>query len=150
MPNPIQWMLFVEPALVNDVWATVARATVRNELGISAKVAPREATSLSKDRLVCIYTYDFSDRQDIGRVLGRLRELELVRSGPGRRQIYYKADAYTYLGIGSGNPWGLRASIYSSNEIFALVKEKDGKPPSKRVKRDEAGEEEARADGWTF
>lgn len=143
-------MLFVEPALINDVWATVARATVRNELGISAKVAPREARSLSKERLVCIYTYDFGDRQDIGRILGRLRELELVRTGPGRKQIYYKADAYTYLGIGSGNPWGLRASIYSSNEIFALVKERDGKSPSKRIKRDEAEGEETKGDGWTF
>lgn len=35
-------MLFVEPTSVNEVWARVAQATARNELGIAAKVTPRE------------------------------------------------------------------------------------------------------------
>lgn len=141
-------MLFVDPALVDDVWATVARATVRNELGIAAKVAPRgEGRGSSKERLICIYTYDFSDQQDLGRVLGRLRELELVRAGPGRKPIYYKADAYTYLGIASGNHWGLKASLFSSNEIFAQIKEREGKAPRRQVQKEEA---EQKVDGWTF
>lgn len=143
-------MLFVDPALVDDVWATVARATVRNELGIAAKVAPREGgRGASQERLVCIYTYDFGDQQDVGRVLGRLRELELVRTGPGRRPIYYKADAYTYLGIASGNHWGLKASLFSSSEIFAQIKEREGKVPAKQMKKEEekGGRE---ADAWTF
>lgn len=84
-------MLFIDPALVDDVWATVARATVKNELGIAAKVAPREARGSKKERLVCIYTYDFADRDDIGRVLVRMKQLDLVRTGPGHRPIYYKA-----------------------------------------------------------
>lgn len=139
-------MLFVDPALVDDVWATVARATVRNELGIAAKVGPREGgRGSSKERLICIYTYDFSDRQDVGRVLGRLKELELVR--PGRKPIYYKADAYTHLGIASGNHWGLKASIYSSTEIFALTKERVGKSPAEQAKQEQ---EDTHADGWTF
>jgi hypothetical protein len=28
------------------------------------------------------------------------------------------ADAFTYIGIASGNPWGVRASIYSSMDTF--------------------------------
>lgn len=85
-----KWMLFIEPAYVNDVWATVARATVKNELGIAAKVAPREERGSKKERLICIYTYDFSDKDDVGRVLARLKQLDLVRTGPGRKLIYYK------------------------------------------------------------
>ena len=27
-------------------------------------------------------------------------------------------DAWTYLNIESGNPWGIKASMYSSNEML--------------------------------
>lgn len=91
LTTDLKWMLFIEPAFVNDVWATVARATVKNELGIAAKVAPREERGSKKERLICIYTYDFSDKDDVGRVLARMKQLDLVRTGPGRRPIYYKA-----------------------------------------------------------
>ncbi|KUI59417.1 UPF0696 protein C11orf68 [Cytospora mali] len=138
-----KWMLFVEPAFVNDIWATVARATVKNELGIAAKVAPREERGSAKERLICIYTYDFSDKADIARILHRMRQLELVRDRVGSKPIYYKADAFTYLGIGYGNPWGMRASLYSSRDVFAYLREKDGKAPKKDVKEEDG-------QGWMF
>ncbi|KAK7700521.1 hypothetical protein SLS64_010919 [Diaporthe eres] len=143
-----KWMLFVEPGLVNEVWERVATATARNELGIAAKVAPREERGSARERLVCIYTYDFRDRDDVARVLHRLRQLELVRDRASGKPIYYKADAFTYLGIGSGNPWGVRASLYSSRDIFGYLKEKEGKSPTKKKpvsKTDDAEEE-----GWEF
>ncbi|KAH8769204.1 hypothetical protein F5883DRAFT_553791 [Diaporthe sp. PMI_573] len=143
-----KWMLFVEPTSVNEVWARVAQATARNELGIAAKVAPREERGSPRERVVCIYTYDFRDRDDVARVLHRLRQLELVRDRAAGKPIYYKADAFTYLGIGSGNPWGLRASLYSSRDIFAYLKEKEGKSPTKKkvVSRDD----EVKDEGWEF
>lgn len=88
-------MLFVEPGLVNEVWERVAQATVRNELGIAAKVAPREERGSPRERLVCIYTYDFRDRDDVARVLHRLRQLELVRDRAAGKPIYYKAGVYS-------------------------------------------------------
>ncbi|KAL6914277.1 hypothetical protein ACHAP8_010761 [Fusarium lateritium] len=112
-----KWMLFCPPAEVNDVWDIVAKATANNELGIAAKVAPRPVDEDSrKDRLICVYTADFADKADVGRVLQRLRELRLVEIRG--RPIYYKPDAYTYIGMSSGNPWGLKASIYKSSDIF--------------------------------
>jgi len=89
--RPLQWMLFVEPTSVNEVWARVAQATARNELGIAAKVAPREERGSPRERVVCIYTYDFRDRDDVARVLHRLRQLELVRDRAAGKPIYYKA-----------------------------------------------------------
>ncbi|KAJ0115880.1 hypothetical protein J7T55_004049 [Diaporthe amygdali] len=142
-----KWMLFVEPAFVNDVWERVAQATVKNELGIAAKVAPREERGSVKERLVCIYTYDFRDKDDIARVLHRLRQLELVRDRAAGKPIYYKADAFTYLGIGYGNPWGMRASLYNSRDIFAYLKEKDGKASKRAVSKNDENEDE---DGWAF
>jgi hypothetical protein len=82
-------MLFCPPHEVNDIWAIVARATANNQLGIAAKVAPRpQFEDPRKDRLICVYTADFADKTDVGRVLQKLRELRLVE-GKGRR-IYYK------------------------------------------------------------
>lgn len=130
-----KWMLFCPPGEVNDIWSAVARATANNELGIAAKVAPKpEDEDPRKDRLVCVYTADFRDKQDVGRVLQRLRELKLVEAKG--RPIYYKpgmsrvilatpwpphidilVDAFTYIGIASGNPWELRSSIYNSKDF---------------------------------
>ncbi|KAL2263311.1 hypothetical protein VTK26DRAFT_7294 [Humicola hyalothermophila] len=113
-----KWMLFPEPGNVNEVWGKVARATAGGELGVGAKVATR--VDPEKARLICIYTRDFRDKDDVARVLNRMRELELVR--PGERQIYYKTDAWTHLDIYGGNGWGIAASMYSSNQIFSYIR----------------------------
>lgn len=85
----VQWLLFCQPADVNENWELVAKATANNELGIAAKVAPRAPDQdQRKDRLICVYTMDFHDKADVGRVLRRLRELRLVESRA--RPIYYK------------------------------------------------------------
>lgn len=82
-------MLFIPPIEVNEVWAIVAKATANNELGIAAKVAPRpEGEDRRQDRLICIYTADFRDLEDVGRVVQKLRELKLVEARG--RPIYYK------------------------------------------------------------
>lgn len=83
-----KWMLFPEPGNVNEVWEVVTRATINNELGVAAKVAPRDGQSPTKARLICIYTRDFLDKEDISRVLHRLKDLGLVKTSSG--QIYYK------------------------------------------------------------
>ncbi|KAK1638960.1 hypothetical protein BDP81DRAFT_194092 [Colletotrichum phormii] len=115
-----KWMLFCQPKDVNEVWSVIARATANNELGIAAKVAPwnpyTDPTG-RKDRIVCVYTADFSDMADVTRVLRRLRELKLVEAMG--RPIYYKPDAFTYLGIAHGNHWGLKASIYGSRDMLS-------------------------------
>lgn len=111
-----KWMLFCPPSVVNELWEVVARATANNELGVAAKVAPRsELDDPKRDRPICIYTSDFSDKADVGRVLQRMRELRIADSS--RRNIYYKPDIFTYVGIATGNPWELAASLYSSKQF---------------------------------
>lgn len=112
-----KWMLFPSPEDVNSRWAIVAEATVNRELGIAAKVAPDNGEGDRTPRLICVYTKDFSDIEDVKRVLGRLVELGLVKKKDDRG-IYYKADALTEMGINSGNEFGLKPTLYSSKDLL--------------------------------
>ncbi|KAI4597821.1 hypothetical protein KJ359_004098 [Pestalotiopsis sp. 9143b] len=112
-----KWMLFPSAQTVNEVWEIVAKATASNELGIAAKVATRSEIDPRPERLICIYTADFHDRDDVERVATKLKQLGLVEPR-GKKPLYYKPDAYTYLGIGSGNAWGIKASIYNTKDMI--------------------------------
>ncbi|CAI4214607.1 unnamed protein product [Parascedosporium putredinis] len=86
-----KWMIFCDALAVNEVWEIIARATANNELGIAAKVAPRPGVELrQRERLICVYTSDFRDRRDVGRVLRRLRELGFVSPSSKEKTLYYK------------------------------------------------------------
>ncbi|KAL8741447.1 MAG: hypothetical protein Q9190_005947 [Brigantiaea leucoxantha] len=120
-----KWMLFPYPEDVNAHWELVAEATAGQELGTAAKVAPVNEGEVGRGsrsaRLMCVYTKDFADVEDVKRVLEKLVAMRLVRTKGANgveRGIYYKADAFTHLGISSGNEWGLRPSMYSSREML--------------------------------
>ena len=82
-------MIFCQPAEVDELWAAVARATAANELGIAAKVMPRQGDDdHRKERVIAVYTVDFSDVGDVARVLRKLRELRLVETRG--KPVYYK------------------------------------------------------------
>ncbi|KAI1264548.1 DUF1917-domain-containing protein [Xylariaceae sp. FL1019] len=110
-----KWMIFCSVLEVNDVWEIIAKATANNELGIAAKVAPKPIVPKGNERLICVYTADFSNRDDVIRVAERLKALGLT----ARKPLYYKPDAYTYLGIASQNPWEIKASIYSTQTLLS-------------------------------
>ncbi|RDL33826.1 DUF1917-domain-containing protein [Venustampulla echinocandica] len=131
-----KWMIFCPPEEVNAVWSIVARATAENDLGIAAKVAPDDGNN-RKPRLICIYTKDFTDRQDVSRVIHKLKSLGLV-DATSNKSIYYKCDAYTYLGLNSANRYGIQASLYDSREFL--------KPKS----NDSKGMKDGKVDGYFY
>ena len=107
-------MLFPDEDDCTRVWSLVAHGVAQNRLGPGAKIATD--TGGKGARLICVYTKNFSDMKDVKRVLHELVDMGLVSGGD--RGIYYKCDAYTYLGIESGNTYGLRASLYSSRDML--------------------------------
>lgn len=109
-----KWMLFPTTDNVDECWATVARAMDEGELGDTAKVAPNNGSGQAP--LICIYTVDFGDVEDVKRVVKKLVDIGLVKKGP--RPIYYKSDAYTLLEITSKNNYGLKASMFSSRDLL--------------------------------
>ena len=122
-----KWMLFCSPAEVDAIWQRVCEGILSGKLGNSAKVARRGtskrsgdagATDAKEEQVICVYTKDFEDQKGVKRVLEGLRELGLVKSDDDRG-IWYKADAWTYLEIHSGNEFGIKASLFGSKEMLA-------------------------------
>lgn len=114
-----KWMIFPLPRDVDAVWSAIATATREGRLGCSAKVATDTGNAAKPERLICVYTEDFSDVDDVKRVLLEVKEMGFVGKGDGpRNTIYYKCDAYTHLDIMSDNEYRLRASMYSSRDML--------------------------------
>lgn len=112
-----KWMLFPTADQVDKYWAKVAEATAHGELGFGAKVATDAGGGSGRARGMMVYTRDYEDIEDVRRVLEKLVDLGLVRNE--QKPIYYKVDAYTYLEILGDNPYGLKASLFSSKDVLA-------------------------------
>ncbi|KAH7356290.1 hypothetical protein BKA66DRAFT_574573 [Pyrenochaeta sp. MPI-SDFR-AT-0127] len=77
------------------------------------------ATGNSNDeRLICVYTENFEDIDDVLRVLDGLEAIGLLDSG---RTVYYKLDANTYMDLKSATAarFGLQASLHISRSMMA-------------------------------
>lgn len=122
-PYTGKWLLYVPVEHIDECWAKVRDATVGGHLGIQAKVAtmkPNPNARNPRSKVICIYTGDCRDLDDVTRVLGRIRELGF----PGR--IFYKEDAATRAGNYSPG----KSSLYESpggDEI--LVRRDITEPP---------------------
>ncbi|KAI6803518.1 hypothetical protein KC361_g700 [Hortaea werneckii] len=112
-----KWMLFPPPVDLPRTWRLVAEATAAGKLGPATKVATHDPSSTKPERVICVYTFDFTDVKDVRRVLHELAELGLC--GPrDQRGIFYKADAWTYMDFKSDNPYKIKASFYSSRAML--------------------------------
>jgi hypothetical protein len=90
-----KWLIFVPVAQINDVWAKIKLATEQGRLGYAAKVAtarPNPNARNPEAKVICVYTYDWSDETDVRRVRRELRALGILS------KISYKADEDTLAG----------------------------------------------------
>ncbi|KAJ7691554.1 hypothetical protein B0H17DRAFT_1133638 [Mycena rosella] len=88
--------------------ALVANATANNRLGTGAKIATAREEEGDRYRLICVYTRDFTDKEDVECVLLQLVRMEFMpaeKSGSKikGKGIHYKCDVYTHLDIYAGN-----------------------------------------------
>jgi hypothetical protein len=120
-----KWMLFPKLDDLPRVWRLVAEATAEGKLGSTSKVGTWSPDDAIKGcTLICVYTNDFSDLDDVKRVMRALIDLGIAKR---ESKIYYKCDAYTYLGMKSGNAYKLPASLWSSEEVLEdRVKYREG------------------------
>jgi hypothetical protein len=117
LPPVSKWLLFPPEEHLRTIWSKIAHSISQSRLGPVAKVA---CDVDGKARPICVYTSDFSDKHDVERVLRELVRQDLLPRDE-KKYLYYKCDAYTYLGIQSGNEFGLEASLYSSKVFLNEV-----------------------------
>ncbi|KAF2739402.1 DUF1917-domain-containing protein [Polyplosphaeria fusca] len=95
--SPKRPMSLWEEEDLTRVWKLIVEGTINDRLGCTAKVATDDGKN--DGRLICVYTKDFRDTNDVRRVLQELDSLGLARQNCGRN--------------------GLQASIYSSQKMLA-------------------------------
>lgn len=90
-----KWLVFVDAGDVDEVWAKIKRATEEGRLGDRSKVAAAKPNPNAPDpneRVICVYTHDWTDEEDVRRIREELRGLGITGKIP------YKTDEDTLRG----------------------------------------------------
>lgn len=87
-----KWLIFVSPERLDAVWRKIKNATENGKLGNESKTATAKPNSLagkSRQKVICVYTYDWTDEEDVKRIREELRKLDIFWKIP------YKTDQDT-------------------------------------------------------
>ena len=90
-----KWLVFVSDKAVDEIWEKIRTATEEGKLGLASKVATAKDSPLASSstrKVICIYTYDWTDRKDVMRIREELRKLGITNKIP------YKSDKDTLSG----------------------------------------------------
>lgn len=93
--NSGKWVIFAPISQIDEMWTRIKHATEDGCLGDWAKVAtarPNPNASDPTTKVICVYTYDWTDKADVGRIRQELRDLGITSKIP------YKADNDTDAG----------------------------------------------------
>lgn len=102
-----KWLMHLEAGFKLDhAWEGVARAALDGKIS-SAKVSPYNPRGSTR-QVICVYNHDFTDESEVVALDSAIRATGV------KCPLYYKPDAYTYLGIYRSNCWKLCPTIYES------------------------------------
>ncbi len=93
--NSGKWLLFVPNKSIDEVWAKIKRATEEGLLGERSKCAtaiPNPNAKNQDSKVICVYTYDWTDKEDVMKIREQLRQLGITNKIP------YKSDEDTLTG----------------------------------------------------
>jgi hypothetical protein len=97
-----KWCIFVSAARVDEQWSKIRDAIESDQL-MCAKVSTA-LRSMSRDgHVICVYTHDWADENDLMRARDVLRSLGFVE------ELGYKRDIDTRSGQYGLDEWHLRA-----------------------------------------
>jgi hypothetical protein len=110
-----RWVAYIDGFSVDDVWNVVAQAT---NIGMLGRVSRVSACDKHRQQFViCIFTEDFTDKQDVARVLRALKE-----KIPSMRDMRYRPNFYDLINLRRGNIWKIPTTIYTSKDFVSLYK----------------------------
>ena len=87
-----KWLFFVAEKYIDDTWRNVKKAVEDGKLWKQAKVSTAWR-SKGGVYVVCVYTYDCNDENDVMKIRAHLREMGFKRAAS------YKSDEQTIAGI---------------------------------------------------
>lgn len=99
-----KWLIFVPIDQIDNMWEIVKRATIDGLLGGVSKVATALENPTAKDnniKVICVYTYDYEDVDDVFSIRKTLTKLGFVK------KLIYKTDIATKEG-----KYGANVGIY--------------------------------------
>lgn len=87
-----KWLIFVPADEVDEVWARIDEAHSNALLGVDAKVSTRMVRNVEGTHVICVYTENWMDEDDVWRVRDALADLGFEKT------LYYKRDVDTIAG----------------------------------------------------
>jgi hypothetical protein len=104
-----KWLLFPDRENVDEIWEKVKILIAANRLGNIAKVSKGET---GNEHVLCVYTQNFEDVQDVFRVLVTLRRNRLQNTF-----MNYKTDEATLQGVYKTDEAAKRAGFDSTEKL---------------------------------
>ncbi len=101
-PTTGKWCIFAPSSDVDVVWSKIKRAVEGDKL-LFAKVSTALRSMGRDGHVICVYTQDWTDKQDLLRVREVLRSLGFVE------ELGYKRDIDTQDKVYGPDEWYLRA-----------------------------------------
>lgn len=90
-----KWLVFADINEIDKTWKIIKQATEKGLLGIGAKAATAKSNpnaSSDNEKVICIYTYNWQDIDDVYRVEKSLRSIGIEKT------LYYKTNQATVEG----------------------------------------------------
>jgi hypothetical protein len=90
--NGGKWLVFITKENIDTVWRKIKEATENGFLGDYSKVSAGKENPFNEDKnkfVICVYTYDSTDVEDVKQIRARLRTLGITF------KIRYKTDKAT-------------------------------------------------------
>jgi hypothetical protein len=86
-----KWMVWFPPSDIDRYWKRIRVAVEQGLLGNWAKVSTAGSISEKRpDHVICVYTYDYEDKEDVMRIREVLQKIGI------RQRIPYKANEDTH------------------------------------------------------
>ena len=99
-----KWCIVRDAASVDALWAKIREAVVSGVLPAAMVSSPAVAQQFGGTYLICVFTPEWRDRNDVRRVRQLLREMGVVE------ELGYKRDVETVYGVqGTPDEWFYRA-----------------------------------------
>lgn len=88
-----KWLIFSPVEEIDSIWEKIKKATEDGILGDSSKVSTAKPNATDKNtKVICVYTYDWTDKKDAMRIREELRKLGITQKIP------YKTNEDTACG----------------------------------------------------